>query len=64
MFFADVHCMKCRIRWENTNFDDMGTELKLSKKCDVWVVFLLFPTAILKLTIRSTSQLSTIRNLF
>ena len=24
-FFADVHCMKCRIRWENLNFDDMGT---------------------------------------
>ena len=24
-FFADVHCMKCRIRWENKNFDDMGT---------------------------------------
>ena len=24
-FFADVHCMKRRIRWENKNFDDMGT---------------------------------------
>ena len=25
IFFADVHCMKCRIRRENKNFDDMGT---------------------------------------
>ena len=24
-FFADVHCMKCRIRWENKKFDDMST---------------------------------------
>ena len=24
-FFAEVHCMKYRIRWENKNFDDMGT---------------------------------------
>ena len=23
--FAEVHCMKYRIRWENKNFDDMGT---------------------------------------
>ena len=23
-FLADVHCMKCRIRWENKNFDDRG----------------------------------------
>ena len=26
-FFADVHYMKYRIRWENKNFDDMGTFL-------------------------------------
>ena len=24
LFFADVHCMKRRNRWENKNFDDMG----------------------------------------
>ena len=24
-FLAEVHCMKYRIRWENKNFDDMGT---------------------------------------
>ena len=24
-FFADVHCVKCRIRWENKDFPDMGT---------------------------------------
>ena len=23
--FADVHCMKCRIRYENKNLDVMGT---------------------------------------
>ena len=22
---AEVHCMKFRIKWENKNFDDMGT---------------------------------------
>ena len=25
IFFAEVHCMKYRIRWGNKNFDDMGT---------------------------------------
>ena len=24
-FFTEVHCMKYRIRWENQNFDDIGT---------------------------------------
>ena len=24
-FYAEVHCMKYRIRWENKNVDDMGT---------------------------------------
>ena len=25
MFFAEVHCMKYKIRWENNNFHDMDT---------------------------------------
>ena len=29
-FFAEVHCMKYRIRWENKNFDVIG--IKESKE--------------------------------
>ena len=35
-FFAEVHCRKCRIRWENKSFDDMGT-LSLPSRANVLV---------------------------
>ena len=28
IFFADVHCMKYKIRWENKKFVDMGTLIR------------------------------------
>ena len=30
--FTEVHCIKYRSRWENTNFHDMGTSIQLSWK--------------------------------
>ena len=37
-FFTEVHCMKYRIRWEDKNFDDMGTLTKgLQKENGVYL---------------------------